>query len=107
MNNLQYRDHAVDIHSHIIPGADDGAQMENETADLIALDREEGMSVIFATPHYGMENGYDRNKITDEDEIMKNYKEMQLDQKEREKFELYLISNPFVTPGSIYITSRG
>lgn len=50
---------------------------------------------------------YDRNKVTDEEEIMKNYKEMQMDQKEREKFELYLISNPFVTPGSIYITSRG
>ncbi len=50
---------------------------------------------------------YDRNKITDKDEIMKNHKEMRMDQKEREKFVLYLISSPFVTPGSIYITSRG
>ena len=58
MNNLQYRDHAVDIHSHIIPGVDDGARTANEAADLITLDREEGMSVIFATPHYGIENGY-------------------------------------------------
>ena len=62
MNNTLYRDHAVDIHSHIIPGVDDGAQTMNEATELIALDREEGMSVIFATPHYGIENGYAPDK---------------------------------------------
>ena len=30
-----------------------------------------------------------------------------MEQKERKKFKLYLIGNLFVTPGSIYITSRG
>ena len=58
MSEKLYREHAVDIHSHIIPGVDDGAQTMDEAAELIALDREEGMSVIFATPHYGIENGY-------------------------------------------------
>ncbi len=32
---------------------------------------------------------------------------MQMDVREREKFELYLISNPFVQSGSNYITARG
>ena len=36
-----------------------------------------------------------------------NYrKEMQMDRKEREKFELYLIANPFVQSASNYITGR-
>ena len=55
---LLYREHAVDIHSHIIPGVDDGAQKLEEAQELAFLDREEGMDVVFATPHYGIENGY-------------------------------------------------
>ena len=63
-----YREHAVDIHSHIIPGADDGAQTRDETMELLRLDREEGIQWVFATPHYGEENGYapDRGMIGSE-----------------------------------------
>ena len=53
-----YREHAVDIHSHIIPKADDGSQSKEETMELLRLDREEGIQWVFATPHYGEENGY-------------------------------------------------
>ena len=64
---LNDQNYAVDIHSHIIPGADDGAQTEKEALELIDLDRQEGVDVIFATPHYGFENGYDpdRNMVQD------------------------------------------
>ncbi len=55
---IRYRDHAVDIHSHIVPGADDGSESEEETLELLRLDREEGIEWVFATPHYGKENGY-------------------------------------------------
>ena len=48
----------MDIHSHIVPGADDGSQSEEETMELLCLDREEGIQWVFATPHYGIENGY-------------------------------------------------
>ena len=43
----------------------------------------------------------------DSDEIKKHHKEMQVDTKEREKFELFLISNPFVSASDIYIAHRG
>lgn len=56
--SVKYLEHAVDIHSHMIPGVDDGAQTVAEGLELARLDREEGMDVIFATPHYGIENGY-------------------------------------------------
>ena len=63
--HVWYREHAVDIHSHIIPGADDGAQTDRETQELLHLDHEEGMQWVFATPHYGEENGYkpDRGEV--------------------------------------------
>ena len=43
----------------------------------------------------------------DSDEIKKHHKEMQVDTKEREKFELFLISNPFVSASDISIAHRG
>lgn len=59
---LLYREFAVDIHSHIIPGVDDGAVDLDEAVDLAYLDRNEGIDVIFATPHFGKENGYAPDK---------------------------------------------
>ena len=48
----------TDIHSHIIFGADDGAGSLTEAIGLLKLDRDEGARAVFATPHYGRENGY-------------------------------------------------
>ena len=48
----------VDIHSHIIFGADDGVSSLTEAIELLKLDREEGAEAVFATPHYGIENIY-------------------------------------------------
>ncbi len=48
----------IDIHSHIIFGADDGAQSLDEAIELLKLDRDEGACAVFATPHYGAENIY-------------------------------------------------
>ncbi len=41
-----------------------------------------------------------------EDEWEQFHRKMQMDQKEREKFELYLISSPFVESNDSFITSR-
>ena len=43
---------------------------------------------------------------TEEEIMQKYYREIQLDQKEREKFELYLIANPFVEAGEKCFVSR-
>lgn len=62
---LLYRDHAADIHSHTIVGVDDGAQTMEEAVELLRLAWAEGVRVVFATPHYGEENGYapDENDV--------------------------------------------
>lgn len=49
---------AVDIHSHIVFNVDDGAGSLKEAVQLVRLDYEEGIRTLFATPHYGIENGY-------------------------------------------------
>lgn len=50
---------------------------------------------------------YDPLDYENEEEIIRqNYKDVQMDQKEREKFELYLISNPFVVPEEARLASR-
>lgn len=41
----------IDIHSHIIFGADDGAETPDEAIELLKLDRDEGAYAVFATPH--------------------------------------------------------
>ena len=55
-DGIWYREHAVDIHSHIVPQVDDGAKSIGEAMELLRLDWEEGMRFVFATPHYGDEN---------------------------------------------------
>ena len=60
---------AVDIHSHIIFKADDGAQSIEEAIDLLQLDRAEGIRTVFATPHYGIENGY----APDKDDVQRKF----------------------------------
>lgn len=41
-----------DIHSHILPGVDDGAKDMNETRRMLLAAYEEGIRIIVATPHY-------------------------------------------------------
>ena len=57
-SGIWYREHAVDIHSHVVMNVDDGAQSFGEGLELLRLDWEEGIRRVFATPHYGEENGY-------------------------------------------------
>ena len=53
-----YRTNAADIHSHVLPGLDDGSISMEESLELLRLDREEGVRTVFATPHYNRESGF-------------------------------------------------
>ncbi len=43
--------HMIDIHSHIIPGVDDGSETMEMTLDMMLRAYEQGVRVFFATPH--------------------------------------------------------
>ena len=40
----------IDIHSHILPGLDDGAKSPEETQRMLQLAYQEGIRAIIATP---------------------------------------------------------
>ena len=41
----------VDFHNHVIPGVDDGAQTEDESAAALEAMRSDGVQILIATPH--------------------------------------------------------
>ena len=49
----------IDLHSHILPGFDDGARNPEETAEMLRLAAENGTTDIVATPHAGTRFPFD------------------------------------------------
>lgn len=49
----------VDTHSHVVSGVDDGSSSPEESIAMLRMAYDEGIRTVFATPHYGAENGYD------------------------------------------------
>lgn len=47
----------IDIHSHIIPGIDDGSKSMEMTIEMLKTAEQNGITQIFATPHYLLEYG--------------------------------------------------
>jgi len=41
----------IDLHSHVLPGLDDGARTLEESAEILALWASEGVTAVAATPH--------------------------------------------------------
>jgi len=42
----------IDLHSHILPGIDDGAANEKESLEMMKAAIEDGITIIAATPHH-------------------------------------------------------
>jgi len=42
----------IDFHSHVLPGLDDGAQSVEEAILLLLSQKEQGVHMVIATPHY-------------------------------------------------------
>lgn len=60
----------IDIHSHILPGIDDGSQSMEQTLKMLRIAEEEGITDMIATPHhkYGRHNASPAtvNRLRDE-----------------------------------------
>ena len=42
----------LDIHSHILPGVDDGAKNIEESLELLRMMKSQGITDVIATPHF-------------------------------------------------------
>ena len=49
----------IDIHSHILPGFDDGSSSEAESLRMLKMAAKQGVEAVIATPHYSA--GYCHN----------------------------------------------
>ena len=49
----------IDIHSHILPGVDDGSQSLDESLELLAIAADSGVDTIVATPHCNIPDEFD------------------------------------------------
>jgi len=67
----------IDMHAHILPGIDDGAESVDEALRMAGIAYDEGIRFIVATPHYGIMNpGFSRFNAEDVfAEIRKKIKE--------------------------------
>jgi protein-tyrosine phosphatase len=61
----------IDIHCHIIPHVDDGAQSSTQAMKMISIAYENGIRTMIATPHYEV-GRYDDNA----EDIKKNYEKI-------------------------------
>ncbi|MGD6849029.1 tyrosine-protein phosphatase [Rossellomorea aquimaris] len=52
----------IDIHSHILPGVDDGARTMQDSVDMAKQAVSEGVHTIIATPHH-MNGKYENEKV--------------------------------------------
>lgn len=53
----------IDIHSHVLPGIDDGSRDMEESVRLLTMAYEQGIGAVFATPHY---SGHRKNPNQEE-----------------------------------------
>ena len=63
----------VDIHTHIIPGVDDGSKTMEESVRMLETAYKQGIRTIYATPHYGSgKERYDRDFLSEQFERLKD-----------------------------------
>lgn len=53
-----------DVHTHIVPGIDDGAENEEEALSMLKTSYLSGVRDIILTPHYNEEMGYTQNAVS-------------------------------------------
>ena len=62
----------IDIHSHILPGIDDGARDMKEALQMARQAAQDGITHIFATPHHHFHQTYLHEEIRDRVDILQN-----------------------------------
>jgi len=62
---LLYSEHGsgmIDLHSHVLPGVDDGAKSEDIAVEMCRMALEDGVTHLAATPHSNYAYSYDREQ---------------------------------------------
>ena len=60
----------IDIHSHILPGVDDGARTLTESVEIVRVLTKMGVTDIVATPHFIAESNYESSRYDNMRKLM-------------------------------------
>lgn len=93
----------IDIHSHILPGVDDGSKDMETTMRMVDIAYQQGTRKMIATPHYHI--GHHKKSKEELEEILKNTQEMI--HKKYTDFDLYLGNELFCSDGIIRRVEEG
>lgn len=54
MENIKLTQHMakIDFHTHILPNIDDGSQSTEQSKKMLALEKQNGVATVIATPHF-------------------------------------------------------
>lgn len=53
----------IDIHTHVLPGIDDGARDWDESLSLLRMAESEGIKTVLATPHYSVRRPLSADRV--------------------------------------------
>ena len=91
----------IDIHSHLIPGVDDGSQSLEESLSLLKQAEEGGITELITTPHF-MKNGEFRTKAS---ELVKRFNELK--QSYKGSIKLHLGNELYIHPDLPELLEQG
>lgn len=95
----------IDLHAHILPGFDDGAEDMYDTLEMASMAVESGVTAIVATPHCNVPGEF-QNYYSDQ--YVKVFREVEKAlAKERIPLTLYAGMEVFVTPNLPQLLTEG
>ena len=83
----------IDIHTHILPGGDDGAETVEKAVSMISILKNMGFDTVFLTPHLNHPD-----VKTDVEDIKKAFEAVK-DELEKVGVDVFLGSECYLTPG--------
>jgi len=91
----------IDIHSHLIPGVDDGSQSLEESLSLLKQAEQDGITELITTPHF-MKNGEFRMKAP---ELVQRFSELK--QAYKGPIKLHLGNELYIHPDLPELLEKG
>lgn len=91
----------IDIHSHLIPGVDDGSQSLEESLSLLKQAEQDGITELITTPHF-MKNGEFRTKAP---ELVHQFNELK--QAYKGPIKLHLGNELYIHPDLPELLEKG
>ena len=91
----------IDIHSHLIPGVDDGSQSLEESLSLLKQAEQDGITELITTPHF-MKNGEFRTKAP---ELVQRFNELK--QVYKGPIKLHLGNELYIHPDLPELLEKG